>query len=113
MFIDLSVLLAAACAVPAFGKLEAHPKMVASATHFGIPWTEYRLIGVAELAAAAGVLAGIVWPPLGVAAAVGNVLLLAGALAFHRRAGDDIHETVPAIVGLAISAMYLAVALPR
>jgi hypothetical protein len=36
-----------------------------SAEHFGIPWQRYRLIGVAELAAAVGVLAGLHWPPLG------------------------------------------------
>ena len=50
MFIALSVLLAAACLVPALAKLSAHPKMLASASHFGIPWSRYRLIGVAELA---------------------------------------------------------------
>ena len=61
MFIALSVLLAVACLVPAIAKLGAHPKMLASAGHFGIPWSRYRLIGVAELLAAAGVIAGLIW----------------------------------------------------
>ena len=85
MFIALSVLLAVACLVPAIAKLAAHPKMLASAGHFGIPWSRYRLIGVAELLAAAGVLAGLIWAPIGVAAASGMCVLLVGALATHRR----------------------------
>jgi DoxX-like protein len=58
MFLALSLLLAAACAVPASAKLLAHPKMRKAAAHFRIPWPSYRLIGVAELAAA-GVLVGL------------------------------------------------------
>ena len=59
-----------------------------SAAHFGIPCPSYRLIGVAELAAAAGVVIGLWWHPLGVAAAAGMALLLLGALITHRRAED-------------------------
>ncbi len=59
-----------------------------SAAHFGIPWSRYRLIWVAELAAAAGVVIGLWWHPLGVASAAGMALLLVGALITHRRAED-------------------------
>src|SRR5450755_1755901 len=62
----LSLLLAMLCLLPAVAKLSGHPRMRHSAEHFGIPWKQYRLIGVAELAAAAGVLAGLRWPPLGI-----------------------------------------------
>jgi DoxX-like family len=113
VFIALSVLLAAVCLVPAAAKLRSHPKMLASASHFGIPWTRYRLIGVAELGAAAGVLAGLSWISLGVAAASGMALLLIGALAVHRRAGDALKHAAPALVALAISLAYLATALIR
>ena len=41
----------------------------------------WQAIGVLELLAAAGLLAGIVLAPLGVAAAVGSALLMAGAVA--------------------------------
>ena len=58
MFITISLLLAVACLPPAAGKLTGQPKMRQSAEHFGIPWPTYRLIGVAELAAAAGILIG-------------------------------------------------------
>ena len=113
MFIALTVLLAAACLVPAFGKLTAQPKMLASASHFGIPWPSYRLIGVAELAAVAGVLAGLYWLPIGVAAASGMVVLLIGAVSVHRRAGDGLQEPAPALLALGISLAYLAVAVTR
>ena len=110
MFTALSLLLAAACLLPGSAKLLGHPKMQKSAAHFGIPWHHYRLIGVAELAAAAGVLAGLWWHPLGVAAASGMILLLIGALITHRRALDSAKEMAPALLSLAITIAYLAVA---
>jgi len=82
-----------------------------SAAHFGIPWPRYRLIGVAELAAAAGILAGLWWHPLGVAAAAGMALLLIGALISHRHAADSGKEMGPALVALALTIAYLAIAL--
>jgi uncharacterized membrane protein YphA (DoxX/SURF4 family) len=111
MFVTISLLLAAACLLPAAGKLLGHPRMRRSAAHFGIPWPRYRLIGVAELAAAAGVLAGLWWHPLGVAAAAGMTLLLAGAMITHRRAADSGQEMTPALLALAITIAYLAIAL--
>ncbi|HEY2489695.1 MAG TPA: DoxX family protein [Streptosporangiaceae bacterium] len=111
MFVTVSLLLAAACLLPAAGKLLGRPEMRQSAAHFGIPWNRYQLIGVAELAAAAGVLAGLWWHPLGVAAAAGMVLLLLGAVLTHRRAADSGKEIAPAVVALAITVAYLAIAL--
>jgi uncharacterized membrane protein YphA (DoxX/SURF4 family) len=111
MFVTISLLLVAACLLPAVGKLTGQPKMRQSAAHFGIPWPRYRLIGVAELAAAAGVLIGLWWHPLGVAAAAGLALLLLGALITHRRAADHGKEMAPALLGLALTLAYLAIAL--
>jgi hypothetical protein len=111
MFTVLSVLLVVVCVVPAAAKLRAHPRMLASADHFGIPWPRYRLIGVAELLAAAGVLAGLIWAPIGVAAAAGMCLLLIGALMTHRRNGDGLDGAISALVALAVDSAYLIVAL--
>jgi hypothetical protein len=110
MFLVLSVLLIAACFIPAAAKLAGHPKMRHAAAHFGIAWRRYRLIGVAEVAAAAGVLAGLVWRPAGLLAAAGMVLLMAGALIVHRRAHDQVREALPALLALVLSGTYLAVA---
>ena len=111
MFVTISLLLAAACLLPAAGKLLGHPKMRQSAEHFGILWPRYRLIGVAELAAAAGILAGLWWHPLGIAAEAGMTPLLAGALITHRRAADSGKEMAPALLALALTLAYLAIAL--
>jgi len=113
VFIALSVLLAVVCAVPGLAKVRSHPKMVASAGHFEIPWARYRLIGFAELAAGVGVLIGLWRVPLGLAAASGMALLLAGALAAHRRAGDGLKEAAPALLALLITVAYLAAASAR
>ena len=110
MYTALSILLAAACLLPGLAKVLGHPKMQKSAAHFGIPWPRYRLIGVAELAAVAGVLAGLWWHPLGVAAAAGMFVLLIGALITHWRALDTAKEMAPALLTLAITIIYLAIA---
>ncbi len=88
--------------------------MLASASHFGIPWPSYRLIGVAELAAAAGVLAGLGMGPDRGRRRVGHGACCSlGALTVHRRAGDSLPEAAPALLALGVSLAYLAVALTR
>jgi ABC-type transport system involved in cytochrome c biogenesis permease subunit len=111
MFVTISLLLAAACLLTAAAKLAGHPKMRHAAAHFGIPWPRYRLIGVTELAAAAGILTGLWWHRLGLAAATGMALLLVGAVLTHRRAGDSAKEAAPALAVLALTIAYLAIAL--
>jgi len=111
MFALLSVLLLLGSLLPAAAKLAGHPRMRESARHFRIPWRRYRLIGVAELAAAAGVVAGLWWHLLGVAAASGMAILLVGALIAHRRAGDHGKEIAPALITLLIAVGYLITAL--
>jgi len=111
MFLTVSLLFALICLVPASAKLAAIPAMQESAARFEIPWRRYQLIGAAELAAAAGVVAGIWLHKVGLAAAIGMAALLIGALIFHRRAGDGAKEMAPALIALVITAAYLVVAL--
>jgi uncharacterized membrane protein YphA (DoxX/SURF4 family) len=111
MFTAISLLLAAVCLLPAAAKLRGHPKMRHAAAHFGIPWPAYRLIGAAEAAAAAGVLIGLWWHPLGLAAAAGMAVLLLGAVIAHRRAADSGKHMAPAVLALAVTLAYLVIAL--
>ena len=111
MFVTISLLMTAVCLLPAAGKLLGQPKMRHAAAHFGIPWPRYRLIGVAELAAAAGILTGLWWHPLGLAAAAGMALLLLGAIIAHRKAADNVKEMAPALLALLLTLAYLATAL--
>ena len=110
MFVAVSILLTLLCLLPAAAKLSGQARMRQSAQRFGIAWERYRLIGVAELAAAVGILAGLRVRPLGAAAALGMALLLIGALVTHSRAGDAAKEQAPAGVALLVSIAYLAVA---
>jgi hypothetical protein len=71
--------------------------------HLGLNPVQWRMIGSLELAAVAGVLAGLKWPPLGVAAAIGSALLLLGAIGFHARASDSAADTAPAVIGLGLA----------
>ena len=71
--------------------------------HLGVQPMQWRMIGALELAAVAGVLAGLAWPPIGVAAAVGAALLLLGAIGFHVRASDKAADSAPAVIGLGLA----------
>jgi DoxX-like family len=71
--------------------------------HLGVKPMQWRVIGLLELAGVAGVLAGLVWAPIGVAAAIGLALLMLGAISFHVRASDSAADTVPAVIGLGVA----------
>src|SRR5947199_10172307 len=71
--------------------------------HLGVKPVQWRMIGALELAAVAGVLIGLSWPPLGVAAAIGSALLLLGAIGFRARSSDSAADTAPGVVGLALA----------
>lgn len=107
IFIGVSVVYALMCAAPAAMKLTGTAQMRTAAAHFGIQWNRYRVIGTLEAVAAAGVLAGICWRTVGLAAGLGMVALLIGAVMMHRRADDAFSESVSALVFLAASVVYL------
>jgi hypothetical protein len=88
--VALSGLLAFVFGAGAAGKLAKARSEVGKARKLKIPWPRYRLIAVPEAAAAAGLLAGLLIAPLGIAAAAGLVALMAGALAFRLRVHDAI-----------------------
>ena len=69
----------------------------------GISATNWRVIGLLELAGVIGVLVGLWWPPIGIAAATGLALLSLGAVISHVRASDGAAQSVPAAIGLALA----------
>ena len=71
--------------------------------HLGVNPTQWRVIGALELAGVAGILAGLSWAPIGIAAAVGLALLLLGAIGFHVRASDSASDSAPAVIGLGLA----------
>ncbi|GAA3826511.1 DoxX family protein [Streptomyces phyllanthi] len=57
-------------------------------SHMGLSAGFVRFIGLAEAAAAVGLVIGLFWQPLGIAAATGLVITMIGAVGFHAKAGD-------------------------
>jgi DoxX-like family len=99
----VTALLAALFAFSSLIKLFGVRQSLAIRDHLGVEPVQWRLIGLLELAGVAGVLAGLVWAPIGVAAAIGLALLMLGAIVFHVRASDSAADTAPAVIGLGLA----------
>jgi hypothetical protein len=70
-------------------KIRRDPK-VTTVIHdvVGVPLKFFPFLAACEFAGAVGLLGGIVWRPLGLAASVGLVLYFLGAIIGHMRVGD-------------------------
>lgn len=107
----VSTLLAALLAMAAIRKLSHRPAVVQSYLRVGVPEERLNQLAVILLAGAAGVLLGLWWAPLGVAAAAGVICYFIAAIGFHLRAGDTRHLPTPfAFAVLAVAALLLRLA---
>jgi uncharacterized membrane protein YphA (DoxX/SURF4 family) len=87
--ISLSVILALACLGAGTPKALLKGDVPTQLhQHMNLSFGLIRFIGLAEVAAAAGLIIGIWWRPLGIAAAIGMAVLLISASGFHAKAGD-------------------------
>jgi DoxX-like family len=96
----VSLVLAAALAFAAIRKFSHRPEVVRSYNRVGVPEERLNLLALILLAAAAGLVVGLWWAPLGIAAAVGAIVYFALALAAHIRASDLENIATPAIIEL-------------
>ena len=102
-YLALAVLTALILAFSAILKLRHDPKVVRIVhDEVGVPLKYLPYLAACELAAAAGLLAGIAWPLLGIAAATGAIVYFVGAIVGHLRVGDT--------KGIGPAAMILAMA---
>ena len=99
----VTALLAALFAFAGLIKLFGVRQSLAIRDHLGVKPVQWRVIGLLELAGVAGVLVGLVWAPIGVAAAIGLALLVSGAIVFHVRASDSVADTAPAVISLGLA----------
>jgi len=99
----VTLLLATLFTFSASIKLLGVPRSLAIRDHLGVKPLQWRLIGACELAGVAGVLVGLIWAPIGIAAAIGLALLSVGAIAFHVRASDGALDMAPAVIGVALA----------
>jgi hypothetical protein len=100
-----SLLLAA---VSALGKLRHNEYIVKTVNGVaGVPMRWFPVLATLETATAVGLLLGIKWAPIGIAAAVGMTLYFVGAIVAHVRV-SDYKGAFPAIQMLCLAVAALA-----
>lgn len=106
-YIVVAVLLAAMVIFSASFKLKLDPGAVKGIHEvIGVPLSLFPVLAALEIAGGVGLLAGIVRPKLGVAAAIGLVCYFVGALVAHALVADWGGITAP-IVPLLLSGAAL------
>ncbi len=106
-------LLAALLTASAFLKLSHRQQVVQGYARVGVPEDKLNALAFVLLAAAAGLILGLFWAPLGIAAASGVACYFAVAIAFHVRSRDIAHLAMPVFLDLmAIAALTLRLIAP-
>lgn len=101
-------LLALVLAISGPAKLAKNATVMQSMSTVGVPEDLVWLLSIAEIAGSAGLVAGLFWWPIGVAAAVGIVVYFIGAVGAHIRVRDTANMVAPAVLLLvAIAALVL------
>ena len=88
-YLVITIALAAMAMFSGIGKVRRDPHIV-QVIHevVGVPMKYFWLLAACEFAGALGVILGIWWPLLGVAAGTGLVIYFVGACVSHLRVGD-------------------------
>jgi uncharacterized membrane protein YiaA len=109
--IVLTVILAAVFVATAVPKFTGQRRMREQMDHIGVSVGLTKIIGGLELAAVVGLIVGLYWAPAGIAAAVGLVLQMIGAVVYHLRARDpfpvSLTPLVFAVMAGAVAALHL------
>jgi hypothetical protein len=100
--------LASAVAGSAAATLARQPKLVGIVAGVGFPVRHMWMLGVVKLAAALGLVCGLLWSPLAIAAAGGLVVYFCAALGMHLRMRQ--RDIAAPAVFLALSVVTLLLA---
>ncbi|WP_314225598.1 DoxX family protein [Streptomyces zaehneri] len=106
-YIVVAVLMSAVLVVSAGAKAIRTQHITGQIATLGVPESMLLFLVAAQVSGAAGLLVGVWWGPLGIAAAAGLTLYFAGAVASHLRVGDY-KGTPPAIVLTLIAIALIA-----
>lgn len=107
-YLVITILLAAMVLFSGIGKIRRHPHQVRVIHEVvGVPLKYFPLLAACEFAGALGLVLGIWWPLLGVAAGMGLVLYFVGATVSHLRV-SDLKGIGPAAFMLVLAAAALA-----
>lgn len=107
-YLVITLVFAAMVAFSGVGKIRRDPRIV-HVIHevIGVPLKYFSLLAACELAGALGLVLGIWWPSMGVAAGIGLVVYFVAAIVFHLRVGD-VKGMGPAAFMLVLAAGTLA-----
>jgi hypothetical protein len=106
-------LLAALLVASAGLKLSGKPDVVESYARVGVDRRRLPILATVLLVGAAGLVSGLAWSPLGIAAAVGLVCYFALAVIAHATHDDLAHAITPTLILCsAIGALVLFVLAP-
>ncbi|MFB6392117.1 DoxX family protein [Polymorphospora lycopeni] len=104
----LAIILAVSFLFTGLPKATGQPSAIEHGKHLGFSARNYRALGVLQILGAAALGLGLIWKPIGVAAAIGFTLMMAGAVIVHLRAGDPAARMLPAAAfGLASIAVVV------
>ena len=103
----VSALFAAALLISARSKLVKSEAVIAGMAKVGVPADKLWLLGAAEIAGAVGLVVGLLWWPIGVAAAIGLILYFLGAIASHLRVRDKAITPATVLLIVAVAALTL------
>jgi hypothetical protein len=87
-YLVTTVLFALIVAYSGFGKIRRDPQVRVLHETVGVPFKYFPLLAACEFAGAVGLVVGIWWPLIGIAAGTGLVLYFVGAIVSHLRVGD-------------------------
>ncbi|MCF4120524.1 DoxX family protein [Antribacter sp. KLBMP9083] len=102
----VSALLALVTFASGGNKIVRNKTFVTQLTGLGVPEKYIPVLGTLLVAGGAGLVLGIWWAPLGIAAAAALALYFLGAVVTHLRAGDT-KGVVPVVVLTLLSAAAL------
>jgi len=107
-YLLITLLFAAMVAFSGLGKIRRDPRIVRVIHEvIGVPLKYFSLLAACEFAGALGLVLGIWWPSMGVAASIGLILYFVCATVSHLRVGD-VKGIGPAVFMLAMAAGALA-----
>lgn len=110
-YVVVAVVFSVLLVVSGRAKIVKDPQVTTTMTGLGVPLGWFVPLALLEFAAAAGLLLGIAYRPLGIAAAIGALLYFIGAVLTHLRARDAKGSAVPAVIALvSVAAVVLGVA---
>ena len=101
----LSIVLGLAMLASGVMKLIRAPRIVSLMAAVHVTPPQLAVLGALQVASTIGLIAGIWFPPLAIAASIGLVLYFAGAIVAHIRAGDPAMQGAIAFLVLAIATM--------